>query len=117
MKPHPNLSDEINATIDFYDGEGILIHDLEVGDVLEVQTRNAFYTLTVVDPGEKLVRVTSTNDVDLGECVLQGSNFGGSMIKLGWVCGGTWIELIRLGPWGFKLLTLSQTQTVGLVRR
>jgi len=116
MKPHPNLSDEINATLDFFDGEGVLITDLVVGDVLEVQTRSSLYTLEVVDPGKKLVRVTSTNEkyADLGECVLQGSNFGGSMLKLSWICGGTWLELIR--PKRNDQFRPSQTQTVALVK-
>ena len=114
---HPNLSDEINATLDFFDGEGVFIKDLEVGDVLEVQTNNSLYTLEVVDPVKKLVRVTSTNEAfaDYGECTLQGSNFGGSMLKLGWICGGTWMELIR--PTKNDQCRPSQTQTVGLVRK
>ena len=117
MKHHPNLSDEINATLDFFDGEGVFIGDLKVGDVLEVQTNNSLYTLEVVDPDKKLVRVTSTNEAfaDYGECTLQGSNFGGSCLKLGWVCGGTWMELIR--PTKNDQLRPSQTQTVGLVRK
>jgi len=122
MKPHPNLSDEINATLDFFDGEGVNIKDLTVGDVLVVQTENSVYELEVVDPLKRLVRVTSDNPKcsNLGECVLQGSNFGGSMLKLGWVCGGTWMELIRgslknIGE--YKGLRLSQTQTVRLVRK
>lgn len=111
MKPHPNLSDEINATLDFFDGEGISIKDLEEGDVLEVQTQNTLYTLRVLDPSKQLVYVTSThpNWPDLGEQILYGSNFGGSMLKMGWVCGGTYMEL------GRKLM--SQTKTVALVKK
>jgi len=95
MIPHSCLSQHINATIAFFDGEGVLLHELNVGDTLEVQTKTALYTLKVVNSERGIVEVTSDGKFfnEPEEVVLHGSNFGGSMLKVHWVCSGTWMEL------------------------
>ncbi|MBI3665793.1 MAG: hypothetical protein HY236_06130 [Acidobacteria bacterium] len=81
--PHPNLSDEINRNICRSEIEGgVFLRDLEVGAVLEIETRNHFYLLE--NRGHGLV-LLSGHPKFCPQPVLvkvNGSTWGKAMIKM-----------------------------------
>jgi hypothetical protein len=91
--PHPNLSDEINANIVRSEIEGgVYLRELPEHSVLEVETQNRFYTLVIQRDGNVLI---SGHPEICPEPVLvhvNGSNWGGSMIKLDFVGRGMHLE-------------------------
>jgi len=82
FRPHPNLSDEINANVIQSELEGgVHLRDLPAGAVLEVQTCRRWYTIVNQGGGEALI---SGHPEYCPEPVLvriHGSTWGGSMLK------------------------------------
>lgn len=105
---HPNLSDDINRKLTFAERNGIEVNELKSGDVLEVRTLDALYRFKIINPATGEVEATSDGQYfQHPEIVnIHGSTFGGSMIKLGWLAVGTWLEIGRI--------RLSQTQAISL---
>ena len=85
-----NLDKNILEKIGFQDEHGgIDVHDLKIGTYVLVDTTKGFYKIKVIDEGKKV-------EVECGEffAVMDfiGSNFGGSMLKLGWIGKDMYME-------------------------
>jgi hypothetical protein len=91
--PHPNLSDQINGNIVRSEIEGgVYLRDLPDESTLEVITQNRWYTLTILRDGEALI---SGHPQFCPKPVLvriNGSNWGGSMLKTAFVGRGMHLE-------------------------
>jgi hypothetical protein len=90
---HPNLSDEINHNIIQSEIEGgVHLNDLPRGAALAIQTRSRFYTLVNLGDDGALI---SGHPEFCPEPVLvriQGSTWGGSMLKTRFVGRGMHLE-------------------------
>lgn len=99
-KNNPNLSDELNRNIAQSEIEGgVYLNNLKVGAILHVRTKNTLYVIEKVDDGYMI----SGNPKYCPEPLLtyiQGSTWGGSMLKVGFVGRGMRLEFSdpRYGP-------------------
>lgn len=94
FKPHPNLSDEINnAIIESELAGGADIDKLPVGKKLMVQTQNTLYTIERREDG---VYISGNKRYcpEPTKCHINGSTWGGSMIKVGYVGVGMYLEFM-----------------------
>ena len=91
--PHPNLSDEVNHNIVQSEIEGgVYLKDLPDETTLEIETQNRSYTLVNRGQGQALI---SGHPEFCPEPVLvriEGSNWGGSMLKACFVGRGMHLE-------------------------
>ena len=91
--PHPNLSDEVNSNIVQSEIEGgVYLKDLPDETTLEIETQNRSYTLVNRGQGQALI---SGHPEFCPEPVLvriEGSNWGGSMLKACYVGRGMHLE-------------------------
>ena len=106
---HPNLSKEINDNIaksEFLGGKDV--KDIENGGVLQVQTKNTLYTIHRQDSGQLFIsgghRFPQFTPVSI-----HGSTFGGSMIKVGFIGIGMYLEFSIIGP-GNQRMTFTTSQ-------
>jgi hypothetical protein len=91
---YKNLSPEINAAIAESELQGgVFIDKLPLGRSLKVQTQNTLYTIERREDGlymsghyEYCPRPTKVN--------ILGSNFGGSMLKVGFIGRGMYMEFL-----------------------
>jgi len=101
---HPNLSPEVNAALRSLDGMiGLFLTDLPSGHVVEAQTRNHTYTLS---------REACVLGGKYSGWRVNGSTFGGSMIRVDWVGVGMYFELQR----GHEIVTTTAIQEVNVVK-
>ena len=102
---HPNLSPEINAAMaSLKDMVGLFLRDLPAGHVVEVRTRNSTYLLS-----REGVVVGGKYD----GWRVNGSTFGGSMIRLGWVGEGMSLEIQSTGP---RVTTTTAIRDINIVK-
>lgn len=120
----PYLSDDINNKIaesELLGGvwirqpEGEAVKDepyLPVGKSVKVQTKNTLYLVenradgTYISGNQKYCPTPV-------KCYIQGSTWGGSMIKLGWIGRGQYLEVtLEEGPHAGKTITTSMIQEV-----
>jgi len=91
--PHPNLSDEVNHNIVQSEIEGgVYLKDLPDETTLEIETQNRSYILVNRGQGQALI---SGHPEFCPEPVLvriEGSNWGGSMLKACYVGRGMHLE-------------------------
>ena len=92
---HPNLTPEINAAI--RESElmgGVFIKDLPVGKTLKVRTQNTVYFIDRVSEGPEGLTIQGHPRYckEPVKAYILGSNFGGSMIKIGFVGRGMYME-------------------------
>ena len=92
---HPNLTPEINAAI--AESElmgGVFIKDLPVGKTLKVRTQNTVYFIDRVSEGPEGLTIQGHPRYckEPVKAYILGSNFGGSMIKIGFVGRGMYME-------------------------
>jgi hypothetical protein len=93
FRPHPNLGDEVNENICQSDVEGgVFLHDLEIGAVLEIKTRNHTYRLEKL--GEGKVRISGHPEFCPEPVVvrLHGCTWGKSMLRVDFVGRGMNME-------------------------
>ena len=93
FKPHPNLSDEINANICRSDIEGgVFLQRLPIGTHLEVQTKNHLYWID--NRGDGLVRIAGHPEFCPFPVLvrLHGSTWGGAMIREHFIGRGMFLE-------------------------
>lgn len=75
---------------------GLCLNNLNAHDLIICRTLNSEYRLLVLDPVSRRVRVQGGGlFAEPTDAVLTGASYGGSMIRLGWVCTGMQIELVR----------------------
>ena len=111
---HESLSDDVCQKITFAEEHGITFRDLKIGDELEIATLYSVYKFKMLDPPKGLAVASGTGKhfPSPTKVTLHGSNFGGSMLKLGWVGIGTWLELRN--PLQNHITTLSMTTGIKL---
>lgn len=96
--PHQNLSDQINANIIGSEIEGgVDLRHLPVESTLEVETRNRAYTLVMQPDCHALISGHPTFCPEPVLVQINGSNWGGSMIKTGYVGRGMRLEFRHPG--------------------
>ena len=94
--PHPHLADDVNHNIIQSEIEGgVYLRDLPRGAVLAIQTQNRFYRL--VSLGEETALLSGHPDLcpDPVEVRIQGSTWGGSMLKERFVGRGMHLEFVH----------------------
>lgn len=90
---HPNLSDQINRKVIQSEVEGgVYLRDLPEESKLEVETRNRFYTVIVQRDGNVLISGHPRICPDPVLVHINGSNWGGSMIKMNFIGRGMHLE-------------------------
>lgn len=105
MNDHPHLSPQINANLkqSARDG-GVFTRDVPPGSTVLVQTRNTLYTLHnhgdlwIIQGGKRFSEMTAVR--------INGSTFGGSMLRSGFIGIGMYLEL------GGKALAGERPRTV-----
>ena len=91
--PHPNLSDEVNRNIAQSEIEGgVCLDNLSEGEVLEVETRNRSYTIVVDRRGKDLIWGHPKYCPEPVTVRIEGSTWGGSMLKMRFVGRGMRLE-------------------------
>jgi hypothetical protein len=93
LRPHPNLSDEVNHNIAQSEIEGgVYLKDLAQGSKLEVQTQHRRYT--VVNCGDGWVLISGHPKFCPHPLLvsLLGSNWGGTMLKVRFIGRGMYLE-------------------------
>jgi hypothetical protein len=91
--PHPNLSDEVNRNIAQSEIEGgVYLDNLSDGEVLEVETQNHWYTIVVGRRGQDLISGHPQYCPEPVGVRIEGSTWGGSMLKMRFVGRGMRLE-------------------------
>jgi len=91
--PHPNLSDGVNNNIAQSEVEGgVYLRDLPDESTLEIQTQNRSYTLVYRGRGQALIWGHPQFCPRPVLVRIEGSNWGGSMIKASFVGRGMHLE-------------------------
>jgi hypothetical protein len=94
--PHRNLSDQVNRNIVQSEIEGgVYLRDLPDDTTLEVETQNRWYTIVVKRDGEALICGHPEFCPEPVRVFIQGSNWGGSMIKTSYVGRGMHLEFLH----------------------
>ena len=93
LAAHPYLSDEVNHNIiqSEVDG-GVHLPDLVPGSVLFIQTRNRVYRMVVLDGRKALISGHPEYCPHPAEVQINGSTWGGSMLKMRFVGRGMHLE-------------------------
>lgn len=91
--PHPNFSDAVNRNIAQSEVEGgVYLDDLSEGAVLEVKTQNHWYTIALRARGQELISGHPQYCPDPVPVRIEGSTWGGSMLKLRYIGRGMRLE-------------------------
>jgi hypothetical protein len=91
--PHPNLSDEINHNIAQSEIEGgVYLKDLPDESILEIETQNRSYTLVNRGQGQALICGHPEFCPQPVLVRIEGSNWGGSMLKASFLGRGMHLE-------------------------
>jgi hypothetical protein len=91
--PHPNLSNQVNRNIIQSEIEGgVYLCDLPHQSTLEVETQNRSYTLVLCGPGEVLISGHPRYCPEPVLVRIEGSNWGGSILKPSFVGRGMHLE-------------------------
>jgi hypothetical protein len=94
--PHPHLADKVNRNIIQSEIEGgVYLRDLPRGAVLAIQTQNRFYTLVSLGDESALLSGHPELCPDPVEVRIQGSTWGGSMLKERFVGRGMHLEFVH----------------------
>ena len=91
--PHPNFSDEVNRNIVQSEIEGgVYLDNLSDGEALEVETENRWYTIVVGRCGKDLIWGHPQYCPEPVAVWIEGSTWGGSMLKMRFVGRGMRLE-------------------------
>ena len=91
--PHPGFSDEVNRNIIQMEIEGgVHLDDLGEGAVLEVETQNHWYTIVNRGRGQALISGHPEYCPDPVPVRIEGSTWGGSMLKVRYIGRGMRLE-------------------------
>ena len=91
--PHGNLSDRVNHNIVQSEIEGgVYLDDLAPGATLEVETQNRSYRLVNRGDGKALISGHPEFCPDPVQVIVDGSNWGGSMLKMSFIGRGMHLE-------------------------
>lgn len=91
--PHPNLSDVVNHNIlqSQFEG-GVHLRDLQADAALEIETENRHYTVVYRGRDEVLICGHPLYCPQPVRVRIAGSNWGGSMLKAGFIGRGMHLE-------------------------
>jgi hypothetical protein len=93
FRPHPNLSDDVNGNIVRSEVEGgVFLQDLPLESGVQIQTRHHWYTLVRCADGGELISGHPEFCPRPVRVRVQGSTWGGSMLKLRFVGRGMQLE-------------------------
>ena len=91
--PHPNFSDGVNRNLIQSEIEGgVYLDHLLQGDVLEVKTENRWYRIVYRGQGKALISGHPEFCPDPVLVRIEGSNWGGSMLKALFIGRGMHLE-------------------------
>jgi hypothetical protein len=91
--PHPGFSDEVNRNIIQMEIDGgVHLDDLVEGAVLEVETQNHWYTIVNRGRGQALISGHPEYCPDPVPVRIEGSTWGGSMLKVRYIGRGMHLE-------------------------
>jgi len=91
--PHPNLSDRVNHNIVQSEIEGgVYLRDLPRESTLEVETQNRSYTIVLFESGAALISGHPRYCPEPVLVKIEGSNWGGSMLKPSFLGRGMHLE-------------------------
>jgi len=91
--PHPNFSDEVNRNIVQSEIEGgVYLDELCEGAVLEVETQHHGYTIVIGGRGRDLISGHPKYCPDPIPVRIEGSTWGGSMLKARFIGRGMRLE-------------------------
>ena len=91
--PHPNLSDRVNHNIIASEIEGgVYLCDLPRESTLEIETQNRSYTIVLYESGAALISGHPRYCPEPVLVKIEGSNWGGSMLKPSYVGRGMHLE-------------------------
>jgi hypothetical protein len=91
--PHRNLSDQVNRNIIQSEIEGgVYLADLPHESTLEVETQNRSYTIVLCGPGKALISGHPRYCPKPVLVKIEGSNWGGSILKPSFVGRGMHLE-------------------------
>ena len=112
----PKLPTLQNLTMWFSELRGVLIKDIPANTVLQIDVKDAIFTVLVVDdPIRKMIKVQGSQYIpELTDATLSGSTFGGSMLKEGWIGIGMFLEILIPGR-ELPRITTSMVQTISIV--
>jgi len=90
---HPHFSDSVNRNIIQSEIEGgVHLRDLPPGSVLSIQTKNRVYEMVVLGDGTALLSGHPKFCPEPTEVRIQGSTWGGSMLKMKFLGRGMHLE-------------------------
>jgi hypothetical protein len=93
FQPHNNLSDQVNGNIIRSEIEGgVYLRDLPGETTLEVETQNRWYTIVLKRDCEALICGHPRFCPEPVLVSIQGSNWGGSMLKTAYLGRGMHLE-------------------------
>lgn len=94
--PNPHLSDAVNHNIIQSEIEGgVHLRDLPPGSELSIQTRSRSYKMVVLGDSTALLSGHPTFCPDPAEVQINGSTWGGSMLKMKFVGRGMHLEFVH----------------------
>lgn len=94
--PSPHLAEEVNHNIIESEIEGgVYLHDLLPGEALDIQTENRYYRLVNLGADCALLSGHPELCPDPVEVHIQGSTWGGSMLKEKFVGRGMHLEFVH----------------------
>ena len=93
FQPHPNLGDSVNGNIVQSEVEGgVYLRNLVPGTVLQVRTQNHAYTIEYQGWDRALISGHPEFCPDPVLVTVDGSNWGGSMLKVSFIGRGMHLE-------------------------
>jgi hypothetical protein len=93
FQPNPHFSDAVNRNIIQSEIEGgVYLRDLPPGSVLSIQTRSRVYVVVLLGDGAALISGHPEFCPEPTEVQIQGSTWGGSMLKAQFVGRGMRLE-------------------------
>ncbi len=92
FRPHPHLSHEVNRNIVLEIEGGVRLEDLQPGFRLQVTTRNTRYQLLVLTGNVALITGHSLYCPRPVLVIINGSTWGGSMLKVRFIGRGMCME-------------------------
>ncbi len=108
---HPNLSTGINEAIRESElAGGIWFDQLPIGSEVKVQTRHTLYLISRRPDGD-FIHGSNRFCPEPAKVTIEGSTFGGSMTKVGWIGMDMYLKF-RVA--GHRPITTSEIQDVAL---
>jgi len=93
FRSHPNLSDEVNRNVVQSEIEGgVFLHNLPPATVLEIQTRHHCYEVVLLGDNSALISGHPKYCPEPVRVSIEGSTWGGSMLKRRFVGRGMHLE-------------------------